>query len=61
MVTNRMRGLLTLATLATGALGSVWPLPVSYEMGESVVFIDSSVTIQYNDGSSVSCKGNLGR
>lgn len=49
-----MKGLLPLATCAVGALASVWPLPVSYEKGEGVLFIDQSVKIQYNGGGSVS-------
>lgn len=48
-----MKGLLTLASLG-GALASVWPLPVSYEKGEGVLFIDSNVEILYNGGGSVS-------
>lgn len=50
----KMRGLLSLASLSASALASVWPLPVSYEMGDGVLFIDQGVKIQYNGGSSVS-------
>ena len=49
-----MKGLLTLASLTASALASVWPLPVSYSKGNGVLFIDQSVKIQYNGGSSVS-------
>lgn len=49
-----MKGLFVLASFGTSALASVWPLPVSYEQGEGVLFIDSSVKIQYNGGGSVS-------
>lgn len=48
-----MKSPLVFASLAASALASVWPLPVSYEKGDGVLLIDSSVKIQYNGGSSV--------
>lgn len=45
-----MKVSLVVASLAASALASVWPLPASYEKGESVLWIDESVKIQYKDG-----------
>lgn len=41
--------------LCASTVSAIWPLPSSYEHGETVLWIDQSVKVSYNGASQVQC------
>jgi len=45
--------LLQTVALCASTVSAIWPLPSSYEHGETVLWIDQSVKVSYNGASHV--------